>query len=135
MKKKINQKQLQVSNESNKYSSIEDEEKKDEVVQELSTEEKEKQRQENIERVKQRLQAKKEELRNKRNGKYNQKSHNPQLEALKQNPLFANIHNAPPEEIKKAIDMMASKMTNDAKQKKNAKKQISQLLEQLKLQS
>jgi len=135
MKKKINQKQLQVSNESNKYSSIEDEEKKDEVVQELSTEEKEKQRQENIERVKQRLHAKKEELRNKRNGKYNQKSHNPQLEALKQNPLFANIHNAPPEEIKKAIDMMASKMTNDAKQKKNAKKQISQLLEQLKLQS
>ena len=135
MKKKINQKQLEVSNESNKYSSIEDEEKKDEVVQELSTEEKEKQRQENIERVKQRLQAKKEELRNKRNGKYNQKSHNPQLEALKQNPLFANIHNAPPEEIKKAIDMMASKMTNDAKQKKNAKKQISQLLEQLKLQS
>ena len=135
MKKKISQKQLQVSNESNKYSSIEDEEKKDEVVQELSTEEKEKQRQENIERVKQRLQAKKEELRNKRNGKYNQKSHNPQLEALKQNPLFANIHNAPPEEIKKAIDMMASKMTNDAKQKKNAKKQINQLLEQLKLQS
>jgi hypothetical protein len=135
MKKKINSKQLQVSNDSNKYNSIEEEEKKDESFQEISPEEKEKQRQENIERVKQRLQAKKEELRNKRTGKFNQKSHNPQLEALKQNPLFANIHNAPAEEIKKAIDMMASKMTNDAKQKKNAKKQINQLLEQLKLQS
>ena len=133
MKKKINSKQLQVSNNSDKYSIIEEE--KEDVVQELSPEEKEKQRQENIQRVKQKLQAKKEELRNKRNGSSNQKSHNPQLEALKQNPLFANIHNAPPEEIKKAIDMMASKMTNDAKQKKNAKKQINQLLEQLKLQS
>ena len=135
MKKKINQKQLEVSNNSDKYSSIEEEEKKEELVQELSPEEKEKQRQENIQRVKQRLQNKKEELRNKRTGKFNKKSHNPQLEALKQNPLFANIHNAPPEEIKKAIDMMVSKMTNDSKQKKNAKKQINQLLEQLKLQS
>lgn len=135
MKKKINSKQLQVSNNSDKYSSIEEEEKKEELIQELSPEEKEKQRQENIERVKQRLQAKKEELRNKRTGKFNQKNQNPQLEALKQNPLFANIHNAPDEEIKKAIDMMASKMTNDAKQKKNAKKQINQLLEQLKIQS
>lgn len=138
MKKKINQKQLQVLNNSDKYSSIEEEEKEEkqeEVSHELSSEEKENQRLENIERVKQRLQAKKEELRNKRTGKYNQKNHNPQLEALKQNPLFANIHNAPPEEIKKAIDMMASKMTNDSKQKKNAKKQINQLLEQLKLQS
>lgn len=135
MKKKINPKQLQVSNNSDKYSIIEEEEIKEDVVQELSPEEKEKQRQENIERVKKRLQAKKEELHNKRTGKFNQKSHNPQLEALKQNPLFANIHNAPPEEIKKAIDMMVSKMTNDSKQKKNAKKQINQLLEQLKLQS
>ena len=51
MKKKINPKQLQVSNNSDKYSSIEEEEKKEELVQELSPEEKEKQRQENIQRV------------------------------------------------------------------------------------
>ena len=139
MKKKINIKKLEVSQDTSKYDVIEEEEKKDyenelNNQQIISEEEKEKKRQENINALKIKLQKQKEELRNKRLGRNqsNPSTQNSQLEALKKNPLFSNINNSSEEEIKKAVEMMASKMTNDGKQKKNAKKQINQLLSQLK---
>jgi hypothetical protein len=54
-----------------------------------------------------------------------------QLNMLKENSLFQNIEGADNETMKKMVDAMASKMTNDSKQKKNAKKQITKLLEKI----
>ena len=52
------------------------------------------------------------------------------------NKELYDIQNDPPlnnnEDIKKAVDLMANKMTNDSKQKKNAKKQISKLVDKMK---
>ena len=137
MKKKILLKNIQ--DNTNKYAQLEEEEiekeksiEKEKEITSLTLEEKENQRLENIARVKQRIQTNKDELRTKRISKNNSNPKNNQLEALKKNPLFADIQNAPPEEIKKAVELMVGKMTNDSKQKKNAKKQINNLLEQLK---
>ena len=140
MKKKILLKNIQ--DNTNKYVQIEEEEiekeksiEKEKEITSLTLEEKENQRLENIARIKQRIQTNKDELRAKRISKNNSNPKNNQLEALKQNPLFADIQNAPPDEIKKAVELMVGKMTNDSKQKKNAKKQINNLLEQLKKSS
>ena len=140
MKKKILLKNIQ--DNTNKYAQLEEEEiekeksiEKEKEITSLTLEEKENQRLENIARVKQRIQTNKDELRTKRISKNNSNPKNNQLEALKKNPLFADIQNAPPEEIKKAVELMVGKMTNDSKQKKNAKKQINNLLEQLKKSS
>ena len=140
MKKKILLKNIQ--DNTNKYAQLEEEEivkeksiEKEKEITSLTLEEKENQRLENIARIKQRIQTNKDELRAKRISKNNSNPKNNQLEALKQNPLFADIQNAPPDEIKKAVELMVGKMTNDSKQKKNAKKQINNLLEQLKKSS
>lgn len=54
-----------------------------------------------------------------------------QINMLKENPLFKNIENTDEETMKKIIDNMASKMTNDPRQKKNAKKQMENLVEKM----
>ena len=48
------------------------------------------------------------------------------------NPLFSNLNLNNNDEIKKAVELMAGNMTNDPKQKKNAKKQISKLVNKMK---
>jgi hypothetical protein len=78
---------------------------------------------ENIEKrreiLRQKLRAKTNTLRNNRSSK-DAKEQN-QLNMLKENPLFKNIEGADNETMKKIIDNMASKMTNDPKQKKMLK--------------
>ena len=96
MKKKILLKNIQ--DNTNKYVQIEEEEiekeksiEKEKEITTLTLEEKENQRLENIARIKQRIQTNKDELRAKRISKNNSNPKNNQLEALKQNPLFADI--------------------------------------------
>ena len=76
------------------------------------------------------LQEKKEAFRNQRLGKKGQQKN--QINQLMSNPLFSNLNLNNNEDIKKAVDLMANKMTNDSKQKKNAKKQISKLVDKMK---
>ena len=52
-----------------------------------------------------------------------------QIESLKSNPAFQNLNSE--EEIKKAIDMVASSMSKDSKQKKNIKKQMENLVDKM----
>lgn len=92
----------------------------------------EEERLKNIEALKKRFNAKKEELANSRKNK-NQKEDN-QIKMLKENPLFKNLGNlgslnSP--EAKKIIDEMASKMCTNSKQKKAMKKQMEKLISKM----
>ena len=50
----------------------------------------------------------------------------------KENQLFQNINNMDSTETKKIIENMASKMSNDPKQKKNIKNQMENLIDKMK---
>ena len=53
-----------------------------------------------------------------------------QINMLKENPMFQNMGNTA--DMKNVIDNMASKMSNDPRQKKNIKKQMEELVEKMK---
>jgi hypothetical protein len=86
----------------------------------------------NKEDLKKKLRDKRNALKNNRLGKKYQEEN--QIKALKENPLFQNINggNANDSDIKNTIESMASKMSNDPKQKKNIKKQMNHLIEKMK---
>jgi hypothetical protein len=84
-----------------------------------------------IEMEKKRKEELREKLRNKTNNlRNNRMSKNVrqqnQIETLKSNPAFQNVNSN--EDMKKTIDMVASSMSKDSKQKKNIKKQMEQLV-------
>jgi hypothetical protein len=80
------------------------------------------------EMLRQKLRKKTHSMRHNRMSK-DIRQHN-QMEELKKNPAFSNIGSE--EEMKKAIDMVASSMSKDSKQKKNIKKQMQGLIEKVK---
>jgi len=87
-----------------------------------------------VEMEKQRKEQLRQKLRNKTNSlRKNRMSKNVreqgQIESLKSNPAFQNLNSE--EEIKKAIDMVASSMSKDSKQKKNIKKQMENLVDKM----
>jgi len=87
-----------------------------------------------VEMEKQRKEQLRQKLRNKTNSlRNNRMSKNVreqgQIESLKSNPAFQNLNSE--EEIKKAIDMVASSMSKDSKQKKNIKKQMENLVDKM----
>jgi len=87
-----------------------------------------------VEMEKQRKELLRQKLRNKTNSlRNNRMSKNVreqgQIESLKSNPAFQNLNSE--EEIKKAIDMVASSMSKDSKQKKNIKKQMENLVDKM----
>jgi len=86
----------------------------------------------NKEDLKKKLRDKRNALKNNRLGKKYQEEN--QIKALKENPLFQNINGgyANDSDIKNTIESMASKMSNDPKQKKNIKKQMNHLIEKMK---
>jgi hypothetical protein len=83
------------------------------------------------EELRKKLRAKTNILRNNRSSKEMKETN--QINMLKENPLFKNIENADEDTMKKMIESMAAKMTNDPKQKKNAKKQMESLIEKMKI--
>ena len=93
---------------------------------------------ENTDELKKKLRDKRNALKNNRLGKKYREEN--QIKALKENPLFQNINggnanganDANDTDIKNTIENMASKMSNDPKQKKNIKKQMSNLIEKMK---
>lgn len=80
--------------------------------------------------LKQKLRQKTNNMRNNRLGKSSREQS--QINALKENPMFQNIGNTSEEEIKKAIEMMASSFSKDPRQKKNIKKQVGKLVDKMK---
>ncbi len=78
--------------------------------------------------IRQKLKNKMNNFKNNRSGK--ESIERMQLEALKNNESFRNIQGNN-EEMKKAIESMASNMTKDPKQKKNIKKQMDKLIEKM----
>ncbi len=81
----------------------------------------------------------KEMLRNKLRTKTNNMRNNrmtkdirqqTQMEQIKKSPVFQNAKSE--DEMKKAIDMVASSLSKDPKQKKNIKKQMDSLMSKLK---
>ncbi len=80
--------------------------------------------------LKQKLKQKTNNMRNNRLGKSSREQ--TQINALKENPMFQNVGNTSEEEIKKAIEMMASSFSKDPRQKKNIKKQVGKLVEKIK---
>ena len=87
----------------------------------------------NREELKRRTNEKIAYMRNKRSSK-NIKQES-QIKALKENPLFKNLDLNNNTDIKKIIDNLASKMTNDSKQKKNIKKQMDKIIDKMKEQN
>ena len=88
-----------------------------------------------VEMEKQRKEMLRQKLRNKTNSFRNNRmtkdiKQQNQMEQLKKNPAFQNIGSE--EEMKKAIDMVASSMAKDSKQKKNIKKQMEGLIDKVK---
>ena len=88
-----------------------------------------------LEMEKKRKEMLRQKLRNKMNSFKNNrmsKDHKQQvqMDSLKNNPAFQNINSQ--EEMKKAIDMVASSMSKDSKQKKNIKKQMEELVDKMK---
>ncbi len=82
-------------------------------------------------------QKKRNELRDKLRKKTNQMAQGRQskdqqmknqLEVMKDNPLFSNAFEGSDEDKKKVIDMYASSVTKDSKQKKNIKKQLEKIM-------
>jgi predicted outer membrane protein len=89
----------------------------------------------NKEDLKKKLRDKRNALKNNRLGKKYQEDN--QIKTLKENPLFqnmngGNLNGANDADIKNTIESMASKMSNDPKQKKNIKKQMNHLIEKMK---
>lgn len=125
-KQSFNLKDLLDENEINKYKEIEEQEKNNESNT-ISEEEQKKIRREEVLK---KLKEKKEAFKNKRLGKVGQQKN--QINQLMSNPLFSNLNLNNNDEIKKAIELMAGKITNDSKQKKNAKKQIAKLVDKMK---
>jgi len=82
------------------------------------------------EELRRRLRAKTNSLRNNRMNKSIREQN--QVNAMKENPLFKNIDTSSKEDIKTAIETMASNMTKDSKQKKNIKKQMEKMVEKIK---
>ena len=87
----------------------------------------------NREELRKRTNEKIAHMRNKRSSK-NIKQES-QIKALKENPLFQNLDLNNNTDIKKIIDNLASKMTNDSKQKKNIKKQMDKIIDKMKEQN
>lgn len=126
-KQSFNLKDLIDEKEINKYKEIEEEEKNKE--QNIISDEEQKKKVIREEALK-RLKEKKEAFKNKRLGKVGQQKS--QINQLMSNPLFSNLNLNNSDEIKKAVELMAGNMTNDPKQKKNAKKQIAKLVDKMK---
>ena len=87
----------------------------------------------------QRLKEKLSNARNIRTGKahLNKPTHssNPQQNAIQQlmkHPSLANLNMNDEGSIKQVIEQMASKMTNDGKQKKQMKKKMNEMLNKMK---
>ena len=87
-----------------------------------------------IEMEKKRKEILRQKLRNKTNSLKNNRMSKSfreknQIESLKNNPVFQNTNSE--EDVKKAIDMFASSMAKDSKQKKNIKKQMEGLVNKM----
>ena len=146
-KKSYSLKKVLVKEETNKYIDVENEEinKDDELKkQEDEKQQKEKELEDelfeknkaiNIQRLKEKL----SNARNIRTGKahLNKPTHssNPQQNAIQQlmkHPSLANLNMNDEGSIKQVIEQMASKMTNDGKQKKQMKKKKNEMLKKMK---
>ena len=153
-KKSYSLKKILVKEETNKYLDVENEEtkKNDELKKQedelKKQEEEQQQKQKQLEdelfeknRViaMQRLKEKLSNARNIRTGKahLNKPTHssNPQQNAIQQlmkHPSLANLNMNDEGSIKQVIEQMASKMTNDGKQKKQMKKKMNEMLNKMK---
>ena len=76
------------------------------------------------------MREKRESLKNNRTSKKGRE--NNQMNMLKENPLFQNIDQLDDTKTKNLIETMASKISNDPKQKKNIKKQMENLINKMK---
>jgi hypothetical protein len=85
--------------------------------------------QEKREELRRRLRSKTNSLKGNRTSKEAREKN--QINELKQNPLFQQSGNMNEEDVKNIIETYASKMTKDAKQKKNIKKQMKNLIEKM----
>jgi len=85
--------------------------------------------QERRDELRRRLRAKTNSLKGNRTSKEAREKN--QINELKQNPLFQQSGNMNEEDVKNIIETYASKMTKDAKQKKNIKKQMKNLIEKM----
>lgn len=146
-KKSYSLKKILLKEETNKYLDVENEEtkKNDELKkQEEEQQKKEKELEDELfekNRViaMQRLKEKLSNARNIRTGKahLNKPTHssNPQQNAIQQlmkHPSLANLNMNDEGSIKQVIEQMASKMTNDGKQKKQMKKKMNEMLNKMK---
>jgi hypothetical protein len=90
---------------------------------------------EEIQKNRELLKKRFENAKNKKKENSNVKKEDPKLLKLKQNPMFSELEKlmaSNPDDIQKMINIMVDKMTNDSKQKKNAKKQIKEMMEKIK---
>ena len=149
-KKSYSLKKILVKEETNKYLDIEKEElnKDDELKKQVDEQKKQEEEQQKLEdelyeknRViaMQRLKEKLSNARNIRTGKAHLNkptySSNPQQNAIQQlmrHPSLANLNMNDEGSIKQVIEQMASKMTNDGKQKKQMKKKMNEMLNKMK---
>ena len=149
-KKSYSLKKILVKEETNKYLDIEKEEinKDDDLKKQLEEQKKQEEEQQKLEdelyeknRViaMQRLKEKLSNARNIRTGKAHLNkptySSNPQQNAIQQlmkHPSLANLNMNDEGSIKQVIEQMASKMTNDGKQKKQMKKKMNEMLNKMK---
>jgi hypothetical protein len=149
-KKSYSLKKIVVKEETNKYLDIEKEEliKDDELKKQVDEQKKQEEEQQKLEdelyeknRViaMQRLKEKLSNARNIRTGKAHLNkptySSNPQQNAIQQlmkHPSLANLNMNDEGSIKQVIEQMASKMTNDGKQKKQMKKKMNEMLNKMK---
>ena len=153
-KKSYSLKKILVKEETNKYLDVENEEtkKNDELKKLVEEQKKQVEEQQKKEKEKedelfeknrviamQRLKEKLSNARNIRTGKahLNKPTHssNPQQNAIQQlmkHPSLANLNMNDEGSIKQVIEQMASKMTNDGKQKKQMKKKMNELLNKMK---
>ena len=153
-KKSYSLKKILVKEETNKYLDVENEEtkKNDELKKLVEEQKKQVEEQQKKEKEKedelfeknrviamQRLKEKLSNARNIRTGKahLNKPTHssNPQQNAIQQlmkHPSLANLNMNDEGSIKQVIEQMASKMTNDGKQKKQMKKKMNEMLNKMK---
>ena len=133
-KKSYSLKKLQIDDAINKYEVIENQENI--VEQEEIIKKEEELRNNNRELAIQRLKEKQEASKNARLGRsQSYKKSNPQENALNQmmnHPSFSNLDMNDENAIKQVIEQMASKMTNDGKQKKQMKKKMNDMLNKIK---
>ena len=146
-KKSYSLKKILVKEETNKYLDVENEEtKKNDELKKQEEEQQQKQKEledelfeKNRVIAMQRLKEKLSNARNIRTGKahLNKPTHssNPQQNAIQQlmkHPSLANLNMNDEGSIKQVIEQMASKMTNDGKQKKQMKKKMNEMLNKMK---